>query len=158
MGNLIKNHLARLVVLTAAACTWCRMGLYGTIKANTAADQVAAALEGFFWPKILWDFLTKNFDGAVKPIPILQIINLVFGLIALAWEWPLNLCGFPRTALHRSMEARIVLYPLFAVAAVILYQATNPALYYMIGVGMYFWAYSEGEVSFESPPSLYQLS
>ena len=45
------------------------------------------------------------------------------------------------------MEARIVLYPMFAVAAVMMYQATNPALYYMIGVGIYFWAFSEGEVS-----------
>lgn len=45
------------------------------------------------------------------------------------------------------MEARIVLYPLFALAAAMMYQATNPALYYMVGVGMYFWAFSEGEVS-----------
>jgi hypothetical protein len=45
------------------------------------------------------------------------------------------------------MEARIFLYPLVAVAAVIMYQATNPALYYMIGVGIYFWAYTDGEVS-----------
>lgn len=121
------------------------------MKANGMTDQVAAALEGFFWPKIFWDFLTKNFDGAVKPIPILQIINLVFGIIGLLWEWPLSLWGFPGSGLHKSMEARIVLYPLFALAAVMLYQATNPALYYMIGIGMYFWAYSEGEVSWTGP-------
>ena len=66
MGKLIKNHWARLIILTAA--------LY----------QCAAALEGFFWPKIFWDFLTKNLDAAVKPFPILQIINLLFGLFALA--------------------------------------------------------------------------
>ena len=32
-------------------------------------------------------------------------------------------------------------------SAVLLYQATNAALYYIIGVGVYFWAFSEGEVS-----------
>ena len=30
-----------------------------------------------------------------------------------------------------------------------MYQATNPALYYLIGCGVYFWAYAEGEVSVE---------
>ncbi|KAG8408087.1 hypothetical protein J3459_018185 [Metarhizium acridum] len=54
MGRLIKNHLGRLIILTAAAY------------------QVGAAIEGFIWPKIFWDFLTKNLDPAVKPIPILQ--------------------------------------------------------------------------------------
>jgi hypothetical protein len=132
MGKLIKNHWARLIILTAA--------IY----------QCAAALEGFFWPKIFWDFLTKNLDAAVKPFPTLQIINLLFGLFGLAWEWPLRpLAG---TSLHRSIEARLVLYPLSALAAALLYQATNPAIYYCIGMGVYFWAFSEGEV--RSPPPL----
>ena len=126
MGKLIKNHWARLIILTAA--------IY----------QCAAALEGFFWPKIFWDFLTKIFDSTVKPFPILQAINLLFGLLGLAWEWPLKpLAG---TSLHRSIEARLALYPLSALAAVFLYQATNPAIYYCIGIGVYFWASSEGEV------------
>jgi hypothetical protein len=108
-------------------------------------DQVAAALEGFFWPKIFWDFLTKNLDGAVKPFPALQIINLVMGLLLFAWEWPL---GFlTATPLHRSIEARLVVIPIAALAAALLYQATDPALYYIIGMSVYFWAYSEGEVS-----------
>ncbi|KAF7905567.1 uncharacterized protein EAF01_006088 [Botrytis porri] len=126
MGRLIKNHWARLIVLTAA--------IY----------QVAAAIEGFFWPKIFWDFLTKNLDGAVKPLPILQIINLVFGLFMLAWEWPLGfLVG---TSFYRSIEARLVILPLTALASALLYQATNPAIYYTVGLVVYFWAYSEGEV------------
>jgi hypothetical protein len=132
MGKLIKNHWARLIILTAA--------IY----------QCAAALEGFFWPKIFWDFVTKNLDGAVKPFPILQIINLLFGLFGLAWEWPLK--ALAGTALHRSDEARLVVYPLSALAAALLYQATNPALYYCIGMGVYFWAFSEGEVSPTPPP------
>ncbi|RMZ76402.1 hypothetical protein DV737_g4859, partial [Chaetothyriales sp. CBS 132003] len=114
MGKLIKNHWARLIVLTAATY------------------QLAAALEGFFWPKVLWDFLTKNLDGAVKPFPTLQIINLLFSLVALAWEWPLMplVKAFP--AGHRSIEARLVVLPLSALAAILLYQATNAALYYII--------------------------
>lgn len=38
--------------------------------------------------------------------------------------------------------------PLVSLSSVLLYQATNPALYYLIGLVAYFWAYSEGEVSF----------
>jgi hypothetical protein len=80
----------------------------------------------------------------VKPLPILQIINLVFGIFFFAWEWPLGFIA--GTALHRSIEARLVLLPLTALASALLYQATNPAIYYTIGMGVYFWAYSEGEV------------
>lgn len=108
-------------------------------------DQVAASLEGFFWPKVFWDFLTKNLDGAVKPVPVLQILNLLLGILGLAWEWPLSyLSG---TAMHRSMEARLVIYPLSSLAALLLFQGTNAGLYYLVGMGVYFWAFSEGEVS-----------
>ncbi|PMD52016.1 uncharacterized protein K444DRAFT_647938 [Hyaloscypha bicolor E] len=134
MGKLIKNHWARLIILTAS--------LY----------QVAAAVEGFFWPKIFWDFLTKNLDFAVKPLPILQIINLVMGIFFFAWEWPLGFIA--GTALHRSIEARLVLLPLTALASALLYQATNPAIYYMVGMGVYFWAYSEGEIVVAKPWNL----
>ncbi|KFY80836.1 hypothetical protein V501_04490 [Pseudogymnoascus sp. VKM F-4519 (FW-2642)] len=136
MGKLIKNHWARLIILSAS--------IY----------QIAAAIEGFFWPKIFWDFLTKNLDGAVKPIPVLQSINLVMGLVITAWEWPLGIIA--KTALHRSIEARLVVYPLAALSAALLYQATNPAIYYTIGIVVYFWAYSEGEIVVEKPWSLPQ--
>lgn len=126
MGKLIKNHWARLIILTAAVY------------------QIAAALEGFFWPKIFWDFLTTNLNGAVKPVPILQIFNLLFGILGLWWEWPGP--WMSGSAMHRSMEARLVIYPLSALAALLLYQATNPGIYYLVGVGVYFWAYSEGEI------------
>ncbi|KIX07293.1 uncharacterized protein Z518_01946 [Rhinocladiella mackenziei CBS 650.93] len=128
MGKLIKNHWARLIVLTAAVY------------------QILASLEGFFWPKIFWDFLTKNLDGAVKPFPVLQIINLILGMLSFAWEWPLHPVVKMLPGLHRSFEARLVVYPLCALAGVMMYQATNAALYYIIGVVVYFWAYSEGEV------------
>lgn len=66
------------------------------------------------------------------------------GLVGIAWEWPLKpLAGsWP----HRSIEVRLIMYPLSALFAALLYQGTDPAIYYLIGVGVYFWAYSEGEV------------
>lgn len=146
MGKLIKNHWARLVILTAAACKSYPTAI-DTITNTiliTTPDQIGAALECFFWPKIFWDFATKNLDGAVKPIPVLQVINMVLGFIGLAWEWPLPLLA--GTGLHRSIEARLIVYPLSALCALLIYQGTNSGLYYIIGMGAYFWAFSEGEV------------
>ncbi|PNY26986.1 PRO41 protein [Tolypocladium capitatum] len=134
MGRLIKNHWARLIIMTAA--------IY----------QVAAAVEGFFWPKIFWDFLSKNLDGAVKPIPILQSVNLVFGLGMLALEWPLAFVA--GTAIHRSLEFRLAVLPLTVLASVLMYQSTNPAIYYVIGMAVYLWAYSEGEMICAKPWTL----
>lgn len=63
----------------------------------------------------------------------------------IAWEWPIGyLAG---SSIHRSIEARLALLPLMALAASLLYQGTNPAIYYVVALGVYFWAYSEGEVS-----------
>ncbi|KAE8147491.1 uracil-DNA glycosylase-like protein [Aspergillus avenaceus] len=126
MGRLIKNHWARLIILTAAAY------------------QVGSAIEGFIWPKVFWDFMTKNLNGAVNPVPVLQILNLIMGVLGLAWEWPLKF--FAGTLPHRSIEFRLILYPLSALLSMLLYQGTDPAIYYLIGVGVYFWAYTEGEV------------
>jgi len=134
MGKLIKNHWARLIVLTAAAY------------------QIAAGIHGFFWPKVFWDFLTKNLDTAVRPIPVLQILNVIFGVIGFAWEWPLKpLAG---TMIHRSIEIRLLVLPLSALLAALLYQASNAALYYLIGMVVYFWAYSEGETVCAEPWTL----
>ncbi|MCJ1428130.1 hypothetical protein MMC29_006038 [Sticta canariensis] len=169
MGKLIKNHWARLIILTAAICKpspslRSRMVPpspslrhpipFSSVTPRTkkrkndvnllpTTDQVAAALEGFFWPKIFWDFLTTNLDGAVHPIPALQIINLVLGILCLAWEYPLPwLSG---TRMHRSIEARLIVYPVCSLSALLLYQGTNPGIYYLVGMGAYFWAFSEGE-------------
>lgn len=111
---------------------------------DICADQVGAAIEGFIWPKIFWDFLTKNLDPAVKPIPILQTINLIFGLGMLALEWPLSFVA--GSSLHRSLEFRLAVLPLTALTSILMYQSTNPAIYYVIGMVVYFVAYSEGEV------------
>ncbi|RYP74646.1 hypothetical protein DL771_002912 [Monosporascus sp. 5C6A] len=136
MGRLIKNHWARLITLTAAVY------------------QIAAALEGYFWPKIFWDFLTKALDGAVKPIPALQTINLIMGIAMLAWDWPLP--WIAGTSIHRSLEARLAVLPLVALASVLLYQATNAGIYYLVAMVVYFWAYSEGELVCAKPWTLPQ--
>lgn len=150
MGKLIKNHWARLIVLAAATCMGSPLPL--SDATDSLADQIAAALEAFFWPKFFFDFLTKNLDSAVKPVPVLQILNLIFALITLAYEWPLK--WIAGTHLQRSMVARLLWLPLASLSAVLLYQGTNAALYYLIGVGIYFWAYSEGEVSFCAAPNM----
>lgn len=112
--------------------------------AHCPTDQFEASIEGFFWPKIFWDFLTKILDPAVKPVPILPIFNLLFSIFGLLLEWPLPwLSG---TMIHRSIEARLVIYPLFALACILQYQTTNAGLYYLIGMGVYFWAFANGEV------------
>ena len=88
--------------------------------------------------------LVKNFPAETRQ-------NLIIGIISLAYEWPLKyLAG---TSIHRSMEVRLMWLPLASLSSVLIYQATNPALYYLIGVVVYFWAYSEGEVSRDLPDS-----
>jgi len=76
------------------------------------------------------------------------------GLLGIAWEWPLNLLA--GTLPYRSIEVRLIMYPLSALLAALLYQGTNPAIYYLIGIAVYFWAYTEGEVRlvFESSYTL----
>jgi len=88
--------------------------------------------------------MTVNLDVAVRPFPILQIINLVLALVMLAWEWPLGILA--GSSMHRSLEMRLAVLPVSALAAVLIYQGTNAAIYYVIGMFVYFWAYSEGEV------------
>ncbi|KAH7035368.1 uncharacterized protein B0I36DRAFT_360751 [Microdochium trichocladiopsis] len=136
MGRLIKNHWARLIVLTAASY------------------QVCAAVEGFFWPKIFFDFLTKSLNPVVMPLPILQVINLVMGLAMMAWEFPLK--PIAGSSIHRSLEARLAVLPLAALASILMYQSTNSAIYYVTAMVVYFWAYSEGEIICAKPWSLPQ--
>jgi hypothetical protein len=73
-------------------------------------------------------------------------MNLILGFSGIAMEYPLPLIA--GTGLHRSIEARLVMYPLSALCALLIYQGTNSGLYYIIGMMAYFWAYSEGEVSY----------
>jgi hypothetical protein len=73
-------------------------------------------------------------------------------MLALAWEWPVK--QFAGTWLHQSIELRLLLLPLLALTSILMYQSTNAGLYYLIGMGIYFWAYSEGEVRSSQPPHI----
>ena len=59
-------------------------------------------------------------------------------------EWPLG--HVSGSAIHRSIVVRFVALLLAALVAVLMYQATNAAIYYILGLGVYFWAYRENEV------------
>lgn len=84
-------------------------------------------------------------------MPILQIINLLFGIFCTAFEWPAPFVqGY---AFHRSFEFRFLLYPMSALFAALIYQGTNPAIYYLIAIVLYFWAYADGEVALPVPCS-----
>ncbi|KAI1192390.1 hypothetical protein F5X97DRAFT_317514 [Nemania serpens] len=125
MGRLAKAHLARLITLTAA---W---------------YQLAAAVQGFIWPKILWDFLTDSLDIFIAPIPILQLVNLFCAALALGLEWPFYpLAG---SYLHESVQFHIVVCIINLFPAVFLYQGTNAALYHAVGAAIYTWGYYDGE-------------
>lgn len=143
MGKLIKTHWARLIVLTAAACKFKPRQSYTPYPANRTTDQTAASLHAFFWPKILFDFSTPIFNPLVKPIPILQTLNLLSGLCMLCWEYPLpKLAG---TKVHGSIEARLMVLPLLVLECMLMYQGTNAAIWYAVGLGVYWWGLWEGE-------------
>jgi hypothetical protein len=145
MGRLIENHWARLLILTAGTRRWNpALAITGIQGVKVTIDQIAASLEGFFWPKIFWDFLTKTLDPAVKLTPVLQSINLIFGLILFIWEWPLSFIA--GSWLYCSIEARLAFLLLTAFTAALIYQGTDAAIYQLIDLGVYFWAYIEGEV------------
>jgi len=57
------------------------------------------------------------------------------------------------SSIHRSLEARLAFLPLSALAAVLIYQGTNAAIYQLIGLGVYFWAYVTNKANRSSAPS-----
>ncbi|GAO51063.1 hypothetical protein G7K_5175-t1 [Saitoella complicata NRRL Y-17804] len=133
MGNLIKTDLARLITLTAAVY------------------QVWAALWGYAYPKAFFDMLTPIFDLAVKPIPVLQTINFILGLATIAVEYPnrhdLNSAAWSSLSPYwpRSMIAKAVAYMLFVLPCILMYQTTNPAIYYFIAASVWAWGWASGE-------------
>lgn len=132
MGKLIKNHLARLLTLASAAYT------------------LGAALHCFFWPKCFYDFLTLNLNSLVKPYPYLQTVNTILGLLVFALEWPVP--WIAQLKLHSSIELRLLLYPGVALCAALMYQGSDPALWFLVATACWFWAFIEGEVSPGPPP------
>ncbi|KEF52785.1 uncharacterized protein A1O9_11202 [Exophiala aquamarina CBS 119918] len=131
MGKLVKNHWARLLILTASSY------------------QLIASIECCIWPQIFWDFTTKNFDGAVKPAPILQIFNILLALLGLAWEWPLGVMA--HTTWHSSIEARLLIYPISCLACALMYQGTNAAFFYLVGMVVWLSAFYNEEIVCPQP-------
>lgn len=138
MGKLIKNHLARLLTLVAATYMF------------------AASVHAFFWPKLFYDFATLNLNVLVKPVPYLQIVEVVLALLILAFEWPLSIITkWPAVQkVHASIELRLTIYPGAALLIALLYQGSDPALYFLIASGLWFWAYIDGEVGQHWPAAM----
>lgn len=116
-----------------------------------------ATLFAFFFPKLLWDWLTTTLNVAVKPFPILQIISMVLAASVFALEWPFP--GMTSIRLgsfhpHSSIAFRLLYYPAVALTAALLYQGTEAAGFYIIAMSLYFWAYCEGEVVLPEPWAL----
>lgn len=131
MGRLVKNHWARLLVLVAAAI------------------QIGGSIMGFFWPKVTWDFSTAALNFLVEPVPVLQSINLVLGILVVAWEWPFS--PIAGKMYHRSIHARLVAYTICTLFALFLYQSHNSAFYYTLGIYGYLLALSENEIIYPEP-------
>lgn len=49
--------------------------------------------------------------------------------------------------LHRSIEARLLALPFAILASSLMYQSTEAAIFYMVGLGVYWVALGEGETS-----------
>ena len=73
----------------------------------------------------------------------------------LALEWPVPFVA--GSGIHRSLEARLAILPLVGLVAGLLYQGANAAVYYIVGLIAYFWAYSEGEVCRISASASFEL-
>ena len=104
-------------------------------------DQLVAAIQGFIWPKVFWDFITDSFDALVDPLPWLQIWNAMCAILVLWMEWPCWTRSY-----WASLQWRIAAIPMAASPAFLLYQATNAGVYYMLSLFLYIRAYQQGEV------------
>lgn len=118
------------------------------LSLSAASYQLAAALHGYFWPKVFWDFATKALDPLVRPVPVLQTANLLNALAVLFWEWPHHVAL--RLPWHQSHYSHIMGLLLASIPAILLYQGTNAAIYYVIAAFVFARA-SRGE---PEPPDL----
>lgn len=96
----------------------------------------------------MFDFTTTTLDAAVKPIPFLQLTNLLVGLLIGLIELPGR--GIGGSRLHQSMLFRLMTLPIAALPAILMYQSADAAMYYLIGLGVYALAYHENEVRLAS--------
>ncbi|PRQ71950.1 hypothetical protein AAT19DRAFT_10065 [Rhodotorula toruloides] len=125
MGALIWHDWARLLALTSGAyVAW-------------------AALWGLFYRKYFWDFVGGRlgphgivpppqaalFEKIIVELPILQIVNIVNGLVTLALEWPLPIVK--KLDMYGSIKFRLGLYIWSALVAAFVYQTAFASLFYL---------------------------
>jgi hypothetical protein len=96
-----------------------------------------------FWPKVFFDFIIERIDVLVSPVPILQLVNLLLALLIFALEWPLQ--RIDGSAIQQSLPSRLIILPFISCTSFLLYQASDVALYYLIGFTIYWSAYNDGE-------------
>lgn len=82
-------------------------------------------------------------DVLVHPIPILQICNVLFGMALLLWEWPVK--AVMKCPSHSRTSVHITLILAASVPALLLFQATNAALYYFVAAVLYYCSYRRHE-------------
>ncbi|KAM0745847.1 hypothetical protein T439DRAFT_319673 [Meredithblackwellia eburnea MCA 4105] len=139
MGVLIMHEWARLLAMTSAcyaiwACIW------GIIYRKYFWDMVGGTLgpNGLIPPP-----QATFFVAVIVKVPIVQILNIVFGVMVLALELPLPL--IEGTSIHRSFIFRVVFYLMCGVIATLVYQSVDAALFYAITSAVYMKAISLGE-------------
>lgn len=117
------------------------MQVASTILLISGAAQIWGAIWGFFYPKVFF-WASPALEKLIHPFPILQMSNLLSGLIIMIIE-----CGIlhENSFLRRSMLFRIQLYMSCSVGAFLNYQTTDVALYILIGCILLTWGYCEGE-------------
>jgi len=140
MGKLAWHDLAHLVALTS--------GTY----------LLWSSIWGIFYRKFFWDMIggTLGPHGLIPPpssaffidiivkAPVLQILNIILGLLTIAIEWPMP--GFANTAFQRSHIGKSGFYFLCSFFAILVYQSVDSAGFYFVAIGMYLKAHSLGEV------------
>jgi hypothetical protein len=105
--------------------------------------HLIASLMAFIWPKAFFDFVTSEMDILVSPVPFLQVINLFLAVLVLLWEWPVQIIA--SSSIQQSLLCRLVFLPLVSVISCLIYQGGDVAIYYIISVIVYWWAYANGE-------------
>ncbi|RSH93164.1 hypothetical protein EHS25_007517 [Saitozyma podzolica] len=143
MGQLVYHEWARLLAL------------------SSAAYMLWASFWAFLFRKFFWDMIGGTLGPAgiipgsntaplvfiTTTIPLLQIFSLLLSIVALALEWPLPMLR--RTAIHRSLTLRVVLYFLTAFVGIMVYQTVDCAIYFAITSGVYVRAMMRGETMAE---------
>jgi hypothetical protein len=93
-----------------------------------------------FWPKVLWDFASSRLDVLVRPFPYLQAANILCGCLGLLHVIARAL--FQHQKLLYAPALTVALYSMNGAAAILLYQGTNAALYYLIGIVIFLCSYA----------------